>query len=468
MEEIHTNLLEPQNQPKRKIWKYIFLFLTLVILFYIGGKAYQVYSEKKTNPSQNITTKTRRPSFFTQLKNLILSKDRELEGENEDRINILLLGIGGEGHDGPYLADTIIILSLKPKEKQVAMLSIPRDLLVNIPNYNFAKINLVNAIGETRANGSGPAFTAEIISQMLNLPIHYYVRVDFSAFKELIDEVDDIDVSVDKNFTDYNYPTVDHKLQTISFEKGWQKMDGDAALKFARSRHGGNGEGSDFARSRRQQKILTALKNKIFSSSTLLYPWRIKNMMQNLNTNVVTNLEFWEITRFYKLAKELDYENMINRVLSNGPNQPLIDAQYNGSYVLETRTGDFTELGRIAQNIFMEKPSNLTEPALAVAQLFPKNWPRVEIQNGTWIFGLSAKTKLLLEEKKMPIFNITNAAKRDYEKTAIYDLSGGKFAKIITQLKNELSAEILNEPNAGLSASSTDIVIIVGTDREKK
>src|SRR3990167_1741578 len=175
-------------------------------------------------------------SFFKEIIGFIQSGDKKLVGENEDRVNILLIGIG---HEGGLLADTIILANIKPSTKEVALLSIPRDLTVNIPGYGDRKINNANAFGETdNLPGGGGMFTARILSNVLNTSIPYYVRVDFSGFKKLVDDAGGVNIDVDKSFTDYEYPTTNFGYQTISFKQGPQKMDGDKALKYTRSRHG--------------------------------------------------------------------------------------------------------------------------------------------------------------------------------------------------------------------------------------
>ena len=182
-----------------------------------------------------------------------------LKGELDDRINFLLLGQGGVGHEGPYLTDTIIFASLKPSTKELAMFSIPRDFYVKIPKNGWARINSANSIGETTDyDGGGSAYTAKIIEDVFDQPVHYWLRVDFDAFQKIIDDLGGVNVCVDHSFTDEYYPDENFGYEPVEFEEGCQKMNGDTALKFSRSRHGTNGEGSDFARSARQQKIILA------------------------------------------------------------------------------------------------------------------------------------------------------------------------------------------------------------------
>ncbi|KKR48443.1 MAG: Transcriptional regulator [Candidatus Magasanikbacteria bacterium GW2011_GWC2_40_17] len=462
MSEIDLNLMQSQEKPKRKIWRYIFLFLTLAIFFLIIGGIKGWFKESP----REVGLVQPKPNLLTQIKNLILSRERGLKGEETDRINILILGIGGEEHDGPYLSDTIILASLKPSTNQVALFSIPRDLLVEIPGYGFGKINAADAFGEAREKGYGPILASEVIGKTLNQPIDYYLRIDFSAFKEMVDAVGGVKINVEKSFTDAFYPTYDYKYQTISFEKGWQNMDGETALKFTRSRHGTNGENSDFARSRRQQKIILALKDKIFSSASLWHPGRVQNLMDSLNAHVNTNVELWEISRFFELSKKLDYQNIINLVLGVGPNQPLMASYYNSAEVLRPREGNFSKLQKLAEDIFQPDTAKLASPAFT-GKIEDKKFPIIEIQNGTWVLGLGSRVRQTIEEQGVLVNILGNATLRDQEKTVIYDLSSGKFKKEMDIIKKQLKeAEIKTTSQAPFSSSSTpDILIIVGANQ---
>ena len=211
-------------------------------------------------------------SFFSSFKSLVTSGDKELTGEEDDRINFLLLGIGGSGHAGPELTDTIMFGSYQPSTSEVGLLSIPRDLVVPIPEYGYRKINHVNAYGEVDDPGHGAEAAADVIGEVLDQEIHYTVKVDFDGFEELIDAIGGVDVYVDRGFVDYTYPTDDYLVQTVQFDEGWTHMNGDTALKYSRSRHGTNGEGSDFARAERQQKILVAVKEGA-GDKVLTFDW---------------------------------------------------------------------------------------------------------------------------------------------------------------------------------------------------
>ena len=123
----------------------------------------------------------------------------KLKGEGDGRVNVLVLGIGGQGHEAPTLSDTILILSIDPKTKDAAMLSVPRDLYVKIPGNGYGKINSANAYG-------GPELASKVVSSVVGVPIHYYVQIDFSGFKQAVDAVGGINVTVPTAVSDPEYP----------------------------------------------------------------------------------------------------------------------------------------------------------------------------------------------------------------------------------------------------------------------
>jgi polyisoprenyl-teichoic acid--peptidoglycan teichoic acid transferase len=210
--------------------------------------------------------------------------------------NILFLGMGGGNHDGATLTDTIIFTSLNLKDDQVTMVSIPRDIWVASIE---AKINAAYAVGENIATGSGSLLAKDAVYEIVGEPIHLVVTLDFDGFEQLINALGGVDVYVDKNFVDEWYPIegkendlCDGDLQyqcryeTISFEQGLQHMDGTTALKFSRSRHSDDDEGTDFARSVRQQKVIAGIRKSAISAKVLLNPKKI-NELKNLTMKYV-------------------------------------------------------------------------------------------------------------------------------------------------------------------------------------
>ena len=479
MKDVKINLLLNRQQRKNKLLAIgkIVISLFLVIFIILGFFSYRLIASKngpKTGFGQNLAEEIK---MILDLKHLIIGSDKLLNGEREDRINILLLGIGGQGHNGPNLTDTVIIAGIQPSTQKIALLSTPRDLFVPIPGYGWRKINDANALGEAEKKGSGPLLTQATVNQVFNLPIHYYIRADFKGFKKIIDDLGGITVLVDRSFTDGSYPTNNDLYQTVSFKAGWQKMDGDTALKYVRSRHGNNGEGSDFARSLRQQKVLEAIKNKIFSFSFILNPTKISAVLEDLGEDLKTNLEPWEMIKIIKFIKDTKKEDIVSKVLDNGPSGPLYSDTENGAYVLLPKTGDFSELQSIARNLInTEKQQNALTPITADRQ--QKLNASVEIQNGTKVNGLAARYTEEFKKSDFNIIHIGNAERQDYLQTIIYDLTGGRKIEDLEKIKNLLKNKIeeINvlsfstdlSDNSSLNLNrQADFVIILGQNADK-
>ncbi|MCF6276771.1 MAG: LCP family protein [Candidatus Magasanikbacteria bacterium] len=459
-----------QQEPGKKRSKF-FLFLIVFVLLLLGGyTARAITSNSSNNPDDYdpITLEPVRPEgIFQRLKYFVFNKEVKLEGEKDDRINILLLGMGGLGHDGPFLTDTIIIASIKPSTGEVAMISIPRDLGVYIKGEGWWKINHANHFGEKQKSNQGGAFATEVISDTFNIDIPYYIRVDFKAFEKIVDDVGGVNVFVENAFKDSQYPAEDDLYKTISFAQGEQEMNGETALEYSRSRHGNNGEGSDFARARRQQQVILALKEKVFSFSTLANPLKIYNIIKTLDRHITTNMEFADIVTFMKVIKEdLDTKNIKTFVLDNSPNGYLKNiVGANGAYMLQPKTGDFGEINYLIANIFEAQPQ---KPQIVAEQNSPKYYSdaKIEIQNGTWIAGMAARLENKLEKKGFDVGELGNTAERPQQLSGIYIIGSDQKTDTAKALKEELGISIRKLPNNLTFTSSSDILIILGTDFE--
>ncbi|MBN1585270.1 LCP family protein [Candidatus Uhrbacteria bacterium] len=413
--------------------------------------------------------------IFRQM-HLIASPDRRLLGEAEDRINILLLGMGGKGHDGPMLTDTIIVASIRPSDSRVAMLSIPRDLLAPIEGRGWQKINAANAYGESAEEGSGADLARTTVEGLLGMEIPYHVRIDFSGFRKIIDDLGGVEIDVERDFTDYSYPTDSHGYQAVSFRKGTQLMDGETALKYSRSRHGNNGEGSDFSRAKRQQKVLLALKDQLLTLKFLRNPATVSSLLSDVRDNFRTNLQLGEILRLAKIGRAVDPGQIVHKVIGDGPDSPLMSASVNGAYVLVPRNSDWNGLRQLALGLFGETSDIVAAPKTATETAKNDDPPeavqpseiRLEILNGTTRTGLAANTAKTLETLGYRIHDIGNASNQARSRTAIQDLTGGKMAGNIEDLAKRLGTadpEISVSPApSGTGKPSADILIILGRD----
>ncbi len=467
---------EDTNKKQGKITFYIVSFLVVALVF----------SGKVIMSSQSASDWLSEKGFFNNILHLVPNSDKNLAGEEDDRINILLLGMGGEGHDGAYLTDTIILASFKPSTEQVAMLSIPRDLYIPISGSGWRKINYVNALAESKGEDGGKA-TSETLGELFQVPIHYYVRADFQGFINIINKIGGINVDVENTLDDYAYPILGEednpnyysRFEHLHIEKGPQKMSGELALKYARSRHGYGIEGSDFARAKRQQLVLEAVKNKLFSKQTLLNPVTITNLAGELNRHISTDLEVWEIIKLWNMFKDTDRAKITNKVLSDAPGGLLASATSDyGAYILNPVSGNFGEIRNLIKNIIPEDvPEVKKEDEKLNSSKDKKNnasYQDVEvvIKNATWINGLAAKAASVLKEEKINISETSNAPERDKTESLLYDLSYGDNNDVLEIILAKTPAKqsfafpdwlkdyTKNNPDV-------DFVLLLGTDANK-
>lgn len=452
----HIKEEEPQQIPKANKkshpWRRVIVVFVLALLVFAGGFGYKVYTVGTaiSQPDQEL-------SFFEQIQSLIRPPDRPLKGEDQGRINILLLGFGGSGHQGAYLTDTIIVASLNPKTSEVAMLSVPRDLFVDIPGYGYRKINNAFAFGHVTDHPNGGEELAQAtIQNVLGIPIHYYAWIDFSGFEEIVDDIGGVDVNVQNSFVDYSYPTSNYGYQTIRFEEGMQEMDGETALEFVRSRKGTNGEGSDFARSKRQQQVLLAVKEKLTGFGTLANPSKVSAVLDDLGGHIKTNLQIWEILKLANTFQNVTSDTLYTRVLDNSPNGLLVSGHtQDGAYILRPKLGweDFSGIQYLAENIF------------SIEALEQEN-ASIAIFNGTTETGLARETADSLEAHNYTVTQIGAAS--THIKTIVYDLSAGTTPLTRKAVEEEFGANIQtivpDSVRELITTEQPDFIIILGED----
>lgn len=160
--------------------------------------------------------------------------------DGRERVNVLLLGIdqrAGEREPG-YRTDTMIVFTLDPVSMEAGILSIPRDIWVPIPGFENNRINTANFIGDTRDYpGGGIALAKKTVEQFLGIPIHYVVRINFTAFESFIDRIGGITIEVPEDIYDPEYPTENYGTEVFQLSKGVHTLDGETALSYARTRH---------------------------------------------------------------------------------------------------------------------------------------------------------------------------------------------------------------------------------------
>jgi LCP family protein required for cell wall assembly len=201
-------------------------------------------------------------------------------------VDLLVMGLDSRAGQGTVSrSDSIMLVGIDPALMRVSLLSIPRDLYIEVPNYGLQSINAVNMLGEMEQPGSGPALLSSSIQQSFGVGPERYIRVDFDGFVELVDAVGGVTIYVDRVIVDDAYPTDAGDVVSVRFESGWQHMDGARALMYARTRHADD----DYRRAERQQQVLIALAGRLVNPLYWPRAWEV------LTRQVDTDLTLWDI-----------------------------------------------------------------------------------------------------------------------------------------------------------------------------
>ncbi|OGD32352.1 hypothetical protein A3C91_04815 [Candidatus Azambacteria bacterium RIFCSPHIGHO2_02_FULL_52_12] len=267
--------------------------------------------------------------------------------EEKNRIDILIVGLRGEGdvEAGDNLTDTIMVLSIKTDTKKAALLSIPRDLYVQIPRYGkMEKINFAYAYGEA-VYKDGLSLSTLAVEKATGINIDYAAAINFPTFINVIDALGGIDVWVPKDFSEAQQWGYEFKVP-----KGWNHFNSETALYYARSRY----STSDFDRARRQHDILTAVAKKATGLGVLANPVKLNRMLDSLAAGVKTDIGFLDMVRLLGYAKSITGDSLARAVLDDSENGLLVSGFVNSAYVLYPKAGveDYTQIHALFQNIF--------------------------------------------------------------------------------------------------------------------
>jgi len=374
--------------------------------------------------------------------------------DGSSRVNILVMGgdFGiGRDRDGPPHSDTMIVLTIDPNSKTAGMLSLPRDLWVDIPTFGHGKINTAYFWGEgAQLPGGGAGLAVDTVEQFLGITIHYYVLVDFSAFIGFIDEIGGAKVDVPEPILVdpiYGPPR--------TLEVGIQTLPGDLALAYARAR---NTEGGDFDRAVRQQQVLIAVRNQLLRSDVqahiLANGLRI---FQELSSGITTNITFNEALKLGLLAKDIDLDNIKRGVIAP-PEQVILDKSPDGLDILKPVTEKIRELrDEIFSTGVAVGPTIIGDDP---AQLMQAEAAAVGIYNGTLTEGLAGATGDYLTLQGVNVVEVGNALLTDA--TTIIDYTGNPYTvQFLVDLMQISNTKIYNRYDPD---STIDVEVIIGPD----
>lgn len=386
----------------------------------------------------------------------------KLKGEGDGRINILLMGMGGAGHDAPDLTDTMIVASIDPVNKTASLLSIPRDLWVNIPNNGDMKINAAYETGKYKYLGkidnsntnknavkAGLTMADQTVEDVTGITIHYNVVVDFQAFRQAIDTVDGVNINVPDQLYD----------PTMAWENGWnpvlakagpQTFNGKHALLYVRSRE----TSSDFARSQRQRAVLLALKDKVVTLGTLSNPLKISGLMNDFGDNIHTDLSLSDTVSLYKIFKDIPNSKIGSLGLADTPNDYVTTDNVGGQSVVRPKLGffDYTDIRNYIRSVLPDG-------------YITKENSNITVLNGTSVEGLATDEAKTLKSYGYNVSKTANTPTQTYDKTVIIDRTNGgdKYTKHYLEQRFGVQATT-KIPDSAILPGSADFIIILGNN----
>jgi len=300
-QQLNFNEIKPKNT-KKKILLGIGLVVFIFFLFSLGQASNVITAENRPwwQKIGNLFGSNTLPISPTKEERELLDKNFPLPTEEEYRWNVLILGIRGtDDPDGGLLSDSIMLFSLNKKTGQSSLVSIPRDLYVDLPGMSQGKVNEIYEKGLLRKKTL--EFSREAFSRLTGTRIDNIIVFDFKAFKEIVNDLGGIDITLKKPFEEKNQWGYEFFLPA-----GPNHLNGQDALYFVRSRY----STSDFDRSIRQQQVIFAIKDKALSIGVLANPLKLASILKSTNKNIVSDLNIFDTGNLIQLANSLNAEKV--------------------------------------------------------------------------------------------------------------------------------------------------------------
>ena len=430
--------------------------LVLIFLVIAGAAGLFVFDQVR----QFIAASDMLPDFTienTEREDVVYEPGKPLpRWEGTERINLLVMGIDQREHEqGPWRTDTMLVLTIDPVTMSGGMLSIPRDLWVPIPGYEEGRINTAHYLGEIYDYpGGGAVLATKTVQYNLGVPIHHYARFNFTAFEHMVDLIGGIDIYVEEEISDATYPDEAYGYDPFYLEAGWQHLNGEMALKYARTRHS---VGGDFDRAKRQQQVLMAIFEQVTRLDLLpeLAP-RAPELWQTLQGSVVTDLTLDQIIALAQLASEVDREQIRYVVIDEYYTQ--FWSTPDGQEVLIPLRDRIRELRDYIFTSEAAPPQQVADPSVRLET----EAASIEVLNGTTTAGLAALTTEYLQQEGVEIAYTDNADRSDYPESLVIVHTGKTYTAeyIVRVLGLPLTAVV----HGADTDAEYDISVILGAD----
>ena len=381
----------------------------------------------------------------------------DISDEGDGRINILLAGKGGALHDGGDLTDSLVIASIDPFSKTATLLSVPRDLYVDVSGLWSMKINATYSAAKTRsydqsgnwqaAETDGLNKLSDTLEYYLGIPIHYYVLVDFIAFESIIDTLGGLDIDIQNRLYD---PTLLPEI-FLDIYPGEQVFDGRTALYYVRSR--ATSPRGDFDRSQRQREVLLALREDILTARTIINPFKLNEILDTIGDNVRTNISVEDAVRLYEITEEIEQENISSISFVDDPILLTTSVIGEQSVVIPIAgVNDYREIKSFVRNKLIDGFINRENASITIL-------------NGSGITNLAANRAQELESYGYNVVEIANAPTSNYLSTILV-VNNEDRPYTQKYLENRLDVTPTKKSVLGddLEQYNSDFVIIIGID----
>jgi polyisoprenyl-teichoic acid--peptidoglycan teichoic acid transferase len=376
--------------------------------------------------------------------------------DGKQRVNILILGLdygdwNNPDRDGPARTDTMLVFSIDTNSHEAGILSIPRDLTVDIPGMiRPNKINTAHRFGEYyNLPGGGPGLSMKTVEQLLGVPIDYYARIDFYAFEKLIDEIGGVELDVPEEIT------VDPlgPQNTVTLLAGRQHLDGATALAYARARNTPNG---DFDRAIRQHQVILAVQERVMKIQMLpLLIFKAPRLYKQISEGIQTNLPLEKAIRLAWLSRRIEADDIQTGAIGRG--QLYVEmTEENVALFRASPERVRLEIERVfglSADEFGQLPD--------LQERMQAEEPRVFILDGTGVEGLGKRTADYLEAQGFLVEDVF-LAEEPPGRTGLIDYTRKPYAvQYLTRLMAIYHSDIKVKPDPG---SPVDVMIMLGKD----
>lgn len=385
-----------------------------------------------------------------------LSPDVLQPWSGKERVTVLVMGIDLRcDEEGPTHTDSMMVLTMDPVGLSAAVLSLPRDLWIEIPTFGANKINQAYFFGEAYDYpGGGAALAVETVEAALGVPIDYYAAVNFQGVVDFINLIDGITVETIEDIDDPSYPDNCYGYEGFYLNTGEHELNGEQALKYARTRATAGG---DVDRAGRQQQVVLAARDKVLRLD--MVPRLIiqaPQLWQSFQNNVDTNLTLEESLQLGLLAQDIPRESIRMEVIDYDYvyNETTLDGQ-------QVLVPNRESIRALRDQLFA--PPAIPTPVIAnLPQMMLEEGARIVVHNGTSVFGLAGDTETYLQNLGFQIVGVGNADSAAYPTTQILDF--GSHPNTTRYLAQVMGIPPLNISYSGRQEADHDVLVILGND----